>query len=49
MHPLFPTAEFSVIIQDFDINFGMRFVENILKIYNAIFEQITSNEDEIFH
>ena len=38
MHPLFPTAELDVLVTSFEIEFGLKAVENIMKIQNAIVE-----------
>jgi conjugal transfer/entry exclusion protein len=48
MHPIFPTAELSIVVSSFEIQFGLKAIENIMRIQNAIVEQFDTREDKIF-
>ena len=44
MHPIYPTAELEVMIKNFGVTFGQKFIGNVLKINKLIIDQMESIE-----
>lgn len=40
MHPTFPTLELDIVIQNFEVHFGLKFVEGMLRIKNALLDSL---------
>ena len=48
MHPIFSTAEVAIVIKNFELHFGIRFVDNLLRIMNSVLQSLDTSDQKKF-
>ena len=48
MHPLYHSAELSIVIQNFELQFGEKPFQSLIRLQYAIGEQMDRKEEKVF-